>query len=418
MQGKKRELASFVLIGLMLVSILAGAVSVAGVGELEEGAEENESLNQTEKDIGAVSDVNVTASSTTCDSCSDCSNKLSGKYDTVILTKDLINVEGSCITFGASNVVFSGGGHKIDGDNTGEFESGITMTGKTGNTIKNCVITDFESGITLSGSSKNKIYENEVSSNYYDGIWISEESNSNNIHGNVIEGNGKYGVFFSSNSNGNTFSENTVCSNPTDVHDEDKNSGDENVCDTTHNWNDAGTTGCTHDCTTRKPDLLIMQDLLRKPDLLITDIRSDDGTICYEIKNIGDATVQEEHITTLFVDGKFKLKDKVDVDLAPGASVERCFNLYTWSCTPPKDVIEVCADYGEFVDESDEENNCHESYRDCASRKPDLLITDIQSVDGTICYEIKNIGDATVPKGHITTLFVDGEFKHKNPQSM
>jgi len=201
--------------------------------------------------VAATDGGDATALAVKCNSCSDCTNKLNGDYDTEVLTTDLIDVTGSCITFGADNLVFDGGGHIIDGDDTGEFESGITMNGKSGNTIKNCVITDFESGITLYGSSKNEIYDNEISSNYYDGVWINENSDSNNIHDNVIEDNGKYGVFFSSNSNGNTFSENTVCSNPTDIHDSDKNSGDENVCDTTDNWNDAGTTGCTRDCTSR-----------------------------------------------------------------------------------------------------------------------------------------------------------------------
>ncbi|KAF5417141.1 MAG: hypothetical protein C5S49_03835 [Candidatus Methanogaster sp.] len=143
---------------------------------------------------------------TKCDSCSDCTKKLNGDYGAVLLTTDLINVKGSCIIFGANNVVFDGGGHKIDGDDKGEFESGIAMTGKSGNTIRNCEITDFESGITLYGSSTNEIYKNKISSNYYGGIWISEKSNSNSIRDNVIEDNGKYGAFFSSNSNYNTFS--------------------------------------------------------------------------------------------------------------------------------------------------------------------------------------------------------------------
>nr|QNO54193.1 Tol-Pal system protein TolB [Methanosarcinales archaeon ANME-1 ERB7] len=331
---KGKTVLSAVLAAIMILTIAASAVAATDDGE-------------------------VTAfATTTCDSCSDCTNKLNGDYDTVVLTTDLINVKGSGITFGADDVVFDGGGHIIDGDDTGEFESGITMNGKSGNTIRNCVITDFESGITLYGSSKNEIYENEIRSNYYDGIWISEESNSNNIHHNIIEDNGKYGVFFSSNSNGNTFSENTVCSNPTDIHDSAKNSGDENVCDTTANWNDAGTTGCTRDCASMTPDLVI------------TNISNDDGTICYEIQNIGDATASEGHYTTLFVDGLYQIKEQVDVDLAPGASVKRCFDYYTWNCTPPGDVVEVCADYGDFVDESDEENNCLNVTWRCTSPAP------------------------------------------------
>jgi len=199
-------------------------------------------------DAGARGCTNTCSGTITCNSCSDCSDKLSGMYDTVTLTTDLTDVRGSCIIFGADNVIFDGDGHKIDSDDTGEFKSGIEMIGKSGNTIRNCVITDFESGITLYGASKNEIYKNQISSNYYDGVWISEESNSNNIRGNQIEDNGKYGIFFSSNSNDNTFSENIVCSNPTDIHDSAENSGDDNRCDITSNWNDDGARGCTHPC--------------------------------------------------------------------------------------------------------------------------------------------------------------------------
>ena len=218
--------------------------------------------------------VGVTALAAKCNSCSDCTKKLNGEYDTVVLTTDLINVEGSCIIFGADNIVFDGGGHKIDGDDKGEFESGIAMTSKSGNTIRNCEIADFESGITLYGSSKNEIYDNKISSNYYDGIWISEESNSNSIYSNWIEDNGKYGVFFSSNSNENIFSENVACSNPTDIHDEDKNSGDENTCDTAYNWNDDGVRRCTHSCCVVPTD-----------DLYI----NSDTTLCPWVYNIPDA---------------------------------------------------------------------------------------------------------------------------------
>ena len=400
---KKTVGVSFVLISLMLASIFVGTVSVAGAGELADGAEENKNPLQAEKGNGAVSDVNVTASSTTCNSCSDCTNKLNGKYDTVKLTRDLVNVKGSCITFGASNVIFDGNGHKIDGDDTGEFESGIMMSSKSGNTIKNCVITDFESGITLYGSSKNKIYDNEVSSNYYDGIWISTNSDSNNIHANRIEDNGKYGVYFSSDSNNNIFSKNVVCSNPTDIHDDDKNSGDDNMCDTAHNWNDDGTNGCTYSCPAEKPDLLI------------TEITCDSANdrIGYKIKNVGDVTASKGHYTTLFIDGAFKIKEQVNVNLAPGASSQRYFDYYSWKCTPPRDTVKVCADYGDFVDESNEQNNCREETCECVVEKPDLVITDIWNVSNTIYYKVKNQGKATAGVSY-TSLSIDGVFKVKD----
>jgi parallel beta-helix repeat protein len=394
-----KSTASFILISLLLASIFAGAVSGADVRA--GGAEENENPDQEEEGNDGVGNANVTATSNiTCNSCGDCSNKLNGKYDTVKLTKDLVNVKGSCITFGANNVVFDGNGQKIDGDDVGEFDSGIMMSSKSGNTIKNCVITDFESGITLYRSTKNKIYDNEVSSNYYDGIWISTNSDSNNIHDNRIEDNGKYGVYFSSDSNNNIFSKNVVCSNPTDIHDNDKNSGDDNTCDTAHNWNDDGTNGCTYSCPAEKPDLMI------------TDIQcdSENHRIGYTIKNIGAATASKGHYTTLFVDGALQIKEQVDVDLAPGASSQRYFDYYSWQCTPPHDTVKVCTDYGDFVDESNEENNCREKTCECApSEKPDLVITDVWNEDSTICYQIRNIGNATAPKGHYTALSIDGE---------
>ena len=211
--------------------------------------------------------VTITLNTITCNSCSDCSNKLNGKYDTVILTNDIINVKGSCITFGANNVVFDGNGYKIDGDDKGEFESGITMSSKSGNTIKNCDITDFESGITLYGSSKNKIYNNKISSNYYDGIGLSTDSDLNNIHDNLIGNNGKYGIYFSSDSNNNIFSKNVVCSNPTDIYDAgDFGSGDDNTCDKTYGWNDDGTRGCTYSCCViPTDDLYINEDTVLCP---------------------------------------------------------------------------------------------------------------------------------------------------------
>jgi thioredoxin 1 len=72
--------------------------------------------------------VRVAASSIKCNSCSDCTKKLNGEYDIVMLTTDLIDVRGSCIIFGADNVIFDGGEHKIDGDDSGEFDSGIARS--------------------------------------------------------------------------------------------------------------------------------------------------------------------------------------------------------------------------------------------------------------------------------------------------
>jgi parallel beta-helix repeat protein len=234
---------------------------------------------------------------TTCDSCEDCTNKLDGSYNMVMLTTDITNQWGDyCIIFGSSNVVFDGDGHKIDGD---YFETGygIYMSGKSGNTVKNCVVTDFYNGIYLTGSSGNTIIGNTANSNRGDGVYLydssgntisnneanlnscagidliydssgntisNNEANLNNRYGiylsdssgntitnNEANSNNRYGISFNSlDSNNNTLSKNVVCFNPTDIYDVDTNSGDGNTCNTTYNWNDAGTkTGCTNKCS-------------------------------------------------------------------------------------------------------------------------------------------------------------------------
>jgi alpha-tubulin suppressor-like RCC1 family protein len=44
-----------------------------------------------------------------------------------------------------------------------------------------------------------------------------------------------------------------------------------------------------------------------------------------------------------------------------------------------------------------------------AAEKPDLVITDVWNEAGDICYQIRNIGDGTAPKGHHTRLLIDDE---------
>ena len=105
---------------------------------------------------------------------------------------------------------------------------------------------------------------------------------------------------------------------------------------------------------------------LPRLDLVITDIKCDRGNkrIGYEIKNIGNTTVLAGHYTALYVEGAYQIKELVDVDLAPGAASQRYFD-YSWECTLPEDDIEVCADIGDSVDESDEANNCKEETCSC-----------------------------------------------------
>jgi len=43
-----------------------------------------------------------------------------------------------------------------------------------------------------------------------------------------------------------------------------------------------------------------------------------------------------------------------------------------------------------------------------SSRQPDLVITDIWSHEGHVCYQIRNIGDTLAPEGHRSRLMIDG----------
>jgi parallel beta-helix repeat protein len=126
---------------------------------------------------------------------------------TYILTQSLTS-NGTCITINSNNVVLDCHGYKLTGNNTGY---GINSTGVSGNTIKNCVITNFDRGIRLSSSSNNILTNNTANSNYY-GIELRTSSNNNTLTNNTVNSNSYRGIHLSSSSN-NTLTNNTVNSN-------------------------------------------------------------------------------------------------------------------------------------------------------------------------------------------------------------
>jgi len=85
--------------------------------------------------------------------------------------------------------------------------------------------------------------------------------------------------------------------------------------------------------------------------------------------------------------------------LAPGASVERCFNYYGWTCTSPEAVVGVCADYGDFVNESNEENNCMEAVFECA--QPELECVDFEDL---LMGTVYHVGDVFTDSGATITV--------------
>jgi len=169
---------------------------------------------------------------TTCNSCSDCNTKLNGDYDVVKLAVDIINDSVTCINFSANNTEFDCQGHVIDGDGSGWDDYGLLMDGKSGNTIKNCVVTGFLYGIRLCNSSNNTLINNTADSNDHGGIRLIDSSNNtlaentlsnnfagisfsisphNTLIGNNASNNDGWGIFLSGYNN--TVINNTANSN-------------------------------------------------------------------------------------------------------------------------------------------------------------------------------------------------------------
>jgi parallel beta-helix repeat protein len=108
------------------------------------------------------------------------------------------------------------------------------------------------SGLTLAGSSHNTVENNYISFNGKEGIYLFyhiAEADRNRIIKNEVVSNGADGIFLSS-ANFNNLSYNIIGnSGGYDIHvtlDSYNNTGVENRCDTTYNWNDISTTGCTY----------------------------------------------------------------------------------------------------------------------------------------------------------------------------
>ena len=139
-----------------------------------------------------------------CSNCSDCRTKLvDASCSEVWLSDNITNESSTCISnlSNFKNKTFDCKGHVMDGNGTGY---GIFMLVQDNNTIKNCVIQEFGTGIYIQASDGGDIINNSVCDNT------------------------DYDIY---NVSASTYS------------------GDNNTCDTTSNWNDTGTEGCTYICT-------------------------------------------------------------------------------------------------------------------------------------------------------------------------
>ena len=210
------------------------------------------------------------AGTATCTDCADCTSKLDGIYETVLLVSNIYDHGGSCVTFGDSDVVFDCGGRFLDG--TGGGGDGITISNLSGNTIRNCTVKEFYDGIYLYNAPGTAIENNEIKSNTNHGINLFS-SDGGTISGNEIESNVDHGVYLNTSDNNdltsntmrcngagigmldtnlNSATANIICSSQgPDFNLQGtvtNNSGTGNQCDMPGTWNDGGASGCTKPC--------------------------------------------------------------------------------------------------------------------------------------------------------------------------
>ncbi|ODS40845.1 MAG: hypothetical protein A7315_07475 [Candidatus Altiarchaeales archaeon WOR_SM1_79] len=206
-------------------------------------------------------DGTTTLGGSATDACDDCEAALNDNTNCAIQvnyvgTVAISNYVGTCINSPANfnNKIFDCQGHMLDGDNIG-VDFGIILDGKSGNTIKNCIITEFYEGIDLrSSSNDNNLINNIADNNGNHGIYIGHSGN-NTLTGNTANNNQHNGLYITGSLT-NTIESNTFCNNNQaggifwyDIVDLDATYGDDNTCDTTDNYNDTGTTGCTYSCS-------------------------------------------------------------------------------------------------------------------------------------------------------------------------
>lgn len=150
----------------------------------------------------------------------------------------------------------------------------------------------------------------------------------------------------------------------------------------------------------------------KRADLVITEITrlKTGGTIQYKVKNQGSTGTESYFYNALYINEEFIIKDYVKVYIKAGEELSREFS-YSYTPTPPKDTVKVCADSDKNIEEENEENNCLEVTWYTEEKLPDLIIDEIKCdrENSRIGYVLKNIGEETAKGGHSITLFVDGK---------
>ena len=253
---------------------------------------------------------------------------------------------GDCYNTISGNTVYENG---MTGPNA-MFTGGIRFQCKStaDNTIANNIVTDnFGPGIFIGGN------DCTVSGNTVTG---SKDANT----GENCRGDGLRIDRYGDGGGKNTIvNDNIFCDNEhlgINVQNAGAGTtGDDNTCDTTLNYDDDGTTGCTYPCSPQQ-----------EPDLVITEkSETFDGStleVTYTVANNGEGDAGAS--TTCISVGGTQATDSVGA-LSAGASHTNTVTIGSDCPCGTTVTVKVCADRDGAVDESEETNNCMENTFNC-----------------------------------------------------
>jgi parallel beta-helix repeat protein len=321
------------------------------------------------------SDTGTTGCTNPCAAAPTCAPDEVIPYDGLVVTKDtklchgFYNIPDSgadgVIMINAPNIVLDGNGAILNGTGSG---FGIYNPGFDNVEIKNCTIPNYDRGIFLKTSNYNTILGSNLSFNDEYGIELFRSTGST-IAENVISSNGYHGILlFATDSNiiaENLISGNTYGIYVFDSSDNNEITGNEIVgnLDTGIYMSDCDPWGW---CTAENSNNYIGENLIRDNSNYGIFSQASDSTIDQNIV-CGNGVYDLVSDNWLTSSGDNNICNKPDGWNDAG----------TTGCTYP-----------------------------CPIEKPDLIITEIECdrENDRIGYVVKNIGNATAPAGHYTTL--------------
>ncbi|MBI5159166.1 right-handed parallel beta-helix repeat-containing protein [Candidatus Micrarchaeota archaeon] len=159
-------------------------------------------INYTNNETG----VYIQFTSSFCNTCSTCDSAVDSQWKTIQLQADLYNPTGTCVEFGASNVILECNGHAIYGLKVGD---GVKASSKNNVSIRNCVIHHFDSGINFTQTTNSFIINNTLYNNSQGAI-ISTSSTGNLLENNTAFNSTRAGYNVSTASTSNTLNNNTA----------------------------------------------------------------------------------------------------------------------------------------------------------------------------------------------------------------